>query len=119
MTSGVRTLWKEHKLLLTAFALAVTVMVFFAVRTVIFWVYWADPAHREEPIAGWMTPRYVAHSWAVPAEIIRDALAVPQDTKRVTIKALADMRGVQTEEIVRQIEAIIVEYRADESVTRP
>jgi hypothetical protein len=119
MTPGLRAVWKDHKLLLTGFALAVAVMLYFGVRTVMFWVYWADPAHREETIAGWMTPRYVAHSWAVPSEIIREELAVPEGTKRVTIKALADMRGVPTEDIVGQIEAIIAEYRQNEAVEKP
>lgn len=119
MTSGVRALWKDHKRLLAGFTLAVTVMLFFAIRSIMFWVYWADPAHREEPIAGWMTPRYVAHSWEVPPTVIRDALAIPPDARRMTVDDLADMRGLSSEEVIRQIEAAIAAWRADDPVTRP
>ncbi|OSQ52071.1 hypothetical protein MGEO_05950 [Marivita geojedonensis] len=119
MTAGLRAVWRDHKLLLAGFVLAVAVMLFFAVRSVMFWIYWADPAHREEPIAGWMTPRYVAHSWAIPPEVLRDALAVPPDTRRMTINALAESRGVTPEEIIRQIEAVIAEHRSNGTVTRP
>ncbi len=53
MTPGLRAVWKDYKLLLTGFALAVAVMLYFGVRTVMFWVYWADPAHRDHgTIAG-------------------------------------------------------------------
>ena len=119
MTSAVRTLWKDHRLLLAGFLLALAVMLFFAVRSVMFWVYWADPAHREEPIAGWMTPRYVAHSWSIPPEVLRDALAVPADARRLTIDALAEARGVPTDEIIRQIEAVIATQRTSDPVRQP
>ena len=111
MTSAVRALWKDHKVLLAGFVLALAVMLFFAIRSVLFWVYWADPAHREEPIAGWMTPRYVAHSWAVPPTVIREALAIPSDTRRMTVSSLADERGLTTEEVILQIEAAIAAFR--------
>lgn len=119
MSLALRRLWKEHRLLLAGFVLALAVMLFFAARSVMFWIYWADPAHREEPIAGWMTPRYVAYSWSIPPEVLRDALAVPPDARRLTIDALADMRGVPTEEIVRQIDAIIAAHRATDPVRQP
>ncbi len=119
MSAALRRLWRDHRLLLAGFVLALAVMLFFAVRSVMFWVYWADPAHREEPIAGWMTPRYVSHSWSIPPEVLRDALAVPAETKRLTIDALAEARGVPTEEIIRQIEEIIAAHRATAPVRKP
>ncbi len=119
MTSAARKLWTDHKLLLAGFLLALAVMLFFAVRSVMFWVYWADPAHREQPIAGWMTPRYVAHSWSIPPEVLRDALAVPSDAKGLSIDALAKGRGVSTEEIIGQIEAAIADQRANDPVRQP
>ena len=119
MTSAVRRLWTDHKLLLAGFLLALAVMLFFAVRSVMFWVYWADPAHREEPIAGWMTARYVAYSWAIPPEMLRDALEVPADARRVTIDDLAEARDVPAKEIIQQIEAIIAAHRAADPVQKP
>jgi hypothetical protein len=119
MRSTVRVLWKDYKLLFGGFLLAVGVMLFFAVRSIMFAVYWADPAHREEPIAGWMTPRYVAHSWAVPPTVIREALAIPPETYRLTVKDLAEERGVPTEEIVRKIETAIAAFRTNDAKAKP
>ncbi|MCI5110826.1 MAG: hypothetical protein MRY75_09750 [Marivita sp.] len=119
MSPVLRTLWTEHRLLLSGFVLASAVMLFFGIRTVMFWVYWADPAHQEEPIAGWMTPGYVAQSWDVPIPVIRDALGVPPETRRETIRALADARGVPQEEIVRAIEDAIAAHRANAPASRP
>lgn len=113
MKQAVKLLWNEHKLLLSGFVLAIAVMLFFAVRSIMFWVYWADPAHREQPIADWMTPRYVAHSWDVPPQVIGNALGLSPETGRITIGELANARNMTTTEITRQIEAAIQEFRAN------
>ena len=119
MTSAVRALWKDHKVLLAGFVLAVAVMLFFGIRSIMFYVYWADPAHREEPIAGWMTPGYVSHSWALPPTLLRETLAIPPEARRVTIKALAEERGVPTNEIIGQIETAIAAFQANDVKVKP
>ncbi len=119
MTPVLRTLWKDHKALMAGFLLALAVMLFFGVRSAMFWIYWSDPAHREEPVAAWMTPGYVAQSWDVPIPVIRDALGIPPETRRKTIKALAEERGLPPEAVVRQIENAIAMHRATEPARRP
>ena len=49
----------------------------FAVRGVVFWVYWGDPARHEQAIEPWMTPGYIAHSWRVPRAVVVEALHAP------------------------------------------
>ena len=60
-----------------------------------FTVYWSDPAHRNQNIAGWMTPRYVGHSWQVPPEVIATALGLTQDGsgRRITLADIAESQG--------------------------
>lgn len=62
----LRALWQQNRLLVSAFAISVAVMMFFAVRFISFAIYWHDPAHQNQALEPWMTLRYVAHSWHVP-----------------------------------------------------
>ncbi len=42
----------------------------FIARSVMFAIYWSDPAHRFQQIEPWMPARYVAYSWGLtPAEM--------------------------------------------------
>ncbi len=109
----MRRLWRDHKLLTIAFLLAGTLTTFFAVRLVASWIYWNDPAHRDLDIAGWMTPRYVAHSWRLPPEILAETLDLgPPAGSPPTIAELAAERGVTVEDLARQIEAAAEAHRA-------
>ena len=80
----MRRLWRDHRLLTAAFLLAVALTTFFAVRLVASWIYWNDPAHRDAEIAPWMTPRYVAHSWRLPPEIVAETLTVTVSERGAT-----------------------------------
>ncbi len=53
MIARLASLWQYNRGLLIAFVLALAVTLFFAVRLALFTLYWQDPAHRNEPIAGW------------------------------------------------------------------
>lgn len=100
-----------------AFVGAAAVTVFFAVRLVAFSIFWADPAHRDQTVEGWMTPGYVAHSWHVPHEVMVDALAIAPSpdgppSKRKTIEDLAKQRGIPVAQLIAQIDAAIAMHRA-------
>ncbi len=78
---------------------------FFAVRLLMFTVYWADPEHRGQPLEGWMTPGYVAHSYDLSPEVVRDALELdPGDEKRRTLAEIAKASDRTLEEIQRRID---------------
>lgn len=113
MSRALTRLWTHHKALLLSFLAAGAVALFFAARLLYFTLYWADPDHRDQQIAGWMTPRYVAHSWNVPPEVIRDALMIlPQDGQgRVSLEKLARETGVPLPELIDRVKAAIATHR--------
>jgi hypothetical protein len=115
----IKLLWRDNKLLFSGFVLALAVMVFFAVRSIAFWVYWADPAHRNQDIQAWMTPRYVAHSWHVPPEFVGEALGLKPGSGRTTIgEVAATLPDVSIEELIARLTADIIAFRADRKAKR-
>lgn len=108
-------LWSRHRWLFLGFALALAATVFFAARTVMFALYWTDPAHRDEAIEGWMTPRYVAMSWQIPPEIVADAVGLDRDgsARRTTLADIAAARGVPVEALAAEIEVAVGRFRSD------
>ena len=77
---------------------------FFAVRLLIFTIYWSSPAHQNQPLEGWMTPRYVAHSYDIPPELVRDALNLePGVRKRQTLSEIARNSGLTLQEMGQRI----------------
>lgn len=111
-------LWRDNRLLVSAFVLALAVMAFFAVRTLAFWVYWADPAHRNQAIEPWMTPRYIAHSWQVPPQVVGDALALGRGGPRITISELAEDRDVPVATLSDKVMSAILVDRAGRRADR-
>jgi hypothetical protein len=104
-------LWRDHKVLAVAFALAIALTLFLAFRTVFSFVYWSS--HRDASIEGWMTIGYVAQSWDVPREALAEALdLVPGQNHHLTLDELAAMRGVEVSEIEAELQAAIEAERA-------
>lgn len=105
-------LWRRHRVLLIAFVVAVAATLFFGVRAVVFAIYWNDPAHRDEALAGWMTPRYVAMSWDLPREVVGEALGLaPGGAPRVTLDEIAAARGVPLAQVIDELDAAIARAR--------
>jgi hypothetical protein len=113
-TPALAYLWRHHRPALIGFRLALAVALVFAVRLTVFTIYWSDPAHREQPVAGWMTPGYVARSWDVPPEVIRAALPVlPEAGRRPTLAQIAEAEGIPLPDLIAGIEAAIAGARAE------
>ncbi|MGG7643993.1 hypothetical protein ACQ5SP_04180 [Rhodovulum sp. YNF3179] len=112
MTGRLARLWRRRRGLAIAFVAAVALTLFFGMRMVIFAVYWSDPDHRDQAIAGWMTPRYVAHSWDVPPEVVGRALGLtPEPGRGRTIAEIAAARGQSVETLGTTLEAAIAAHR--------
>lgn len=109
------SLWKRHKLLLSAFAAAMAVTLFFAVRFALWVLYWNDPAHRDQPLEDWMTIGYIAHSYDVPRDALIDALHLkpPEKGKRPTLESIAIDRGQTPEAFEADIQAAIERLREE------
>lgn len=95
--------------LMVLLALALIGTVFFAVRIVTSTEHWQHPPQPNEPIAGWMTPRYVSRAWRVPPEIIREALALESDGsgRKITLAEIAVERGVDIDTLISDLTAAI------------
>lgn len=72
----LKRLWRSNRWLTLSFLLTLTLALIFIIRAGVFFVYWQN--HADEPVEGWMTIRYVAHSYRVEPKIIHDALGLPR-----------------------------------------
>lgn len=109
-------LWRTHRLLLIAFTVACLVTLVFAARFSFYTLYWSDPAHRNQPLEGWMTVGYVAHSYRLPREALADALSLQQmPGKRLTLAEIARTRGVTVSSLIAEIESVIMRLREEGS----
>jgi hypothetical protein len=111
--TSLRRMWAAAPVATVVLVVALMASTFFGVRTVSNWVYWNDPAHIDQPIAGWMTPGYVAHSWDIPRPVMIEALALGEDDpKGRNLKRLAEAQGIPLDELIARIEAAIMAHRA-------
>ncbi|MBO6719529.1 MAG: hypothetical protein JJ913_16360 [Rhizobiaceae bacterium] len=112
MLTLVRRLWRDNRLLLIAFAVAAVLTLFFAVRTVAFYVYWAG--HQNVAIEGWMTIGYVAHSYRLDPQDLQDALGFdPRQPNRHPLGRIARDMGVPLPDLIARVEAAIEAVRED------
>jgi len=118
MISFFKRIWAAAPVATVVLGLALVVSLGFALRMAAFWVYWNDPAHRDQQIQAWMTPRFVAHSWHVPREVLLDALAMerPPSTGPVSLRELAVTLDMPVETLILRLEAAIAEHRAAQGV---
>lgn len=103
-------------MLLAAFLAVSALAVFFAIRTVTMAVYWSDERHLDQPLAGWMTPRYVSRSWDLPPDIVAGALQLDRTEKpgRQTLADIARDRGVPLDALIAALKTAIRAHRAGE-----
>ncbi len=105
--------WRRHPVMTSGFILAVIFTVLFAVRSVVFMIYWSDPAHYDRAFEDWMTPRYIAKSWKLPDEVVLKALHLDQMTRRrTTLADIAARQGVTVKQLQENIARAAAEYRA-------
>ncbi len=96
--------------LVFAFVLALALAAFFGGRIVVRAVYWANPAHHNQAIEGWMTVGYIGKSWGIdPLEL--DALAgLPKPDVKGHPQPLVEIardRGVAVDVVIAEAEAAL------------
>ncbi len=84
----------------TVFVVALLGAGLFAAQTVRYSLHWSQ--HRDEPVERWMPLRYIARSYRVPPEVLRDALGLPPDRPgplgdRRPLAEIAEEEGVAFE----------------------
>ena len=105
MIGRLQEAFGRHPVLTSGFFLAIALFLFFTIRLIVFTVYWANPAHRDRPIEGWMTPRYVIQSWHLPPEVMREALGeAGLPDRRMTMDEIAAAMGISLNELAVRVE---------------
>lgn len=114
MRARLRYLWQHNRLALIAFAITLTLLVGFGVRTLSATVYWMNPAHQDQPLAGWMSPRYVARSYKLPPHVLGPALFLKKGAppKRRSLDSIAADNGVSLAQLQSRIDAAAKDWRA-------
>lgn len=109
----IKDLWQHNRLALIAFVVVVCLAGIFGVRSVSHYIYWADPAHQNQPLAGWMTPRYVGQSYNLPPEIVQQALGIMDDgpPRRRTLDRIAAEQGITLDEMQARVEEAVEDWR--------
>lgn len=107
----------KRRLLVPGFVLAVVLTIFFAGRLFFFTLYWSDPAHQDQSLQGWMTPRYIGHSWQISPEYIAHSLDLDAllngERRRITLSEIAKERGQTLTQITTELDTAIAAFRAN------
>jgi hypothetical protein len=110
---ALRFLWLQHRAALLVFTVALVAVAFFGTRVTMRWVYWSNPAHQDQPIAGWMTPGYIAQSYGVEMDLVRAALALDEASPHwMPLDEIARQSGDDRDDLIAAIEAAIATARA-------
>ena len=120
---ALKTFRRQQGLILAAFLLIAGFTAFKALHLTRAVTSWR--AHREEPIRGWMSVGYVAHSYHVPASVLYGALGLPLDPPdRRPLRAIAMGQNRSMGEIQAILQKAILSARppyplpADQSAGR-
>lgn len=114
MIERLKRAWTRNPVLTSAFVLAILLTVFFAFRSTSFLIYWSDPEHLNQPVEGWMTPRYIVHSWQLsPEEVLRVIGEGPMPSKRQTLEDIATQRGIPLDDLIARLTKALEALRSD------
>lgn len=104
-------LWRRHPVLLPVFTLALLAALFFGGRALTFAVTLGWRA--EQPVAGWMTPRYIVRTYGVPREAVGAILDVDdQSEARMPVDALARALGRPLGDVLADLQAAVDAHEA-------
>ncbi len=108
----MKRLWGDHKLLVLGFLGALILTAVLLVRLIADVAYW--PQHQDEPISGWMTVGYVAHSYAVDKDGLIEALGIETDLRRhLTLTAIADAQDMSLAELRNALLKAVIDQRTN------
>jgi hypothetical protein len=99
----------QHWLVAAALVLAIGftgLHAYRAVRAAIFWSH-----NQDEPIQGWMTVGFVAHSYHVPPRILYEALGLPLGRDRRPLRIIAKTQNRSLEAEKARLQTAILQAR--------
>jgi hypothetical protein len=116
MLSRIKTLWAHHRIAFAAFLTLLCVAFFFAFNANLAAVYWNDSRHQDQPLAAWMTPRYIAQSYNIPIEVIGYALFFDptEAPRRRRLDVIAAANGVKLATLQQRVMEAAATFRASQ-----
>lgn len=75
----LRYLWTRQRWPFLAFLALSVALLWVASRFVLSFLWFHDPAHHNQALEPWMTPRYVSLSYQLPPEIVFPILGIDPD----------------------------------------
>ena len=114
MVSRIKTLWQYQRVPFVGFIALLCVACYFGFNAIAAAIYWNDPRNRDQPLARWMTPRYVAQSYRIPPDVLGPALFLDptEPPKRLRLEDIADANGVTLDTLQQRITAATAAFRA-------
>jgi hypothetical protein len=98
------TFIKNNKIPLGILGVSIVAFAYFSSGFVANLVYFADPRHQNQPLEGWMTPRYVGMSYDLPPNILDDVMELrPKVDKRKPLTKVVEDMGITLSELNKRI----------------
>lgn len=105
----MKRLWTRHRRLVIAFAVAVLLAAALLVRGLVLVPPRGDPTR---PVAAWMTPGFVVHTYHLPPEVVGEILGLPPGEKRrQTIAEIATAQGRVVTELLDALQSEVDAHR--------
>lgn len=111
----IARLWDSHRFAVLGFVVALCALGYFGARTITSTFYWMDPAHQEQDIAGWMTPRYIGQSYNLPREVVMEALMMDPNAppRRISIREIAETNAISMDDLQARVDAAAAAFAAE------
>jgi hypothetical protein len=105
---------RKHLGVLAVLIIASIAGLWFAAHMVSDFVYFNDPAHQDEALKPWMTPRYVGMSYDLPRPVIGEIFDLgPDGTRGKTMGNIAAERDMSLEELTTMVRDAAGTFRAE------
>ena len=116
----LKHLWAHHKCALTGFVLACAAVLYFGFTTLASAIYWMDPAHQDQALADWMTPRYVGQSYHLPRDVIEDVFMLERgiDPPRIRLGQIAENNDMTMADLQARLDAAHAAFEANREAER-
>lgn len=114
------TFVKNNKIPFGILVISLLALAFFSSGFIANLIYFADPKHQNQPLEGWMTPRYVGMSYDLPPQILDDVMQLrPKVDKRKPLTQVVQDLGISLSELNEKIIAAQKAHLASLDKKRP
>ncbi len=109
------TLARRNWRLVGVFLAALCVVLFFASRVFLDFLYFNDPRNVDVDLKPWMTPRFVVMTYDLPRPLVFEILALDLEADRgLRLRQVAERHGLTMEELTARVRDAAKIYREQE-----